>query len=247
MNLKTALGLGEIPRVAFVGSGGKSTALFQLAREYASPVIITASSHLEFCQTKWGDQHFYYNEVKERFEQLRLSGITLFSGSKNSRSVRGLEPDSLQKILSYADAKQIPLLIESDGSRRHPMKAPASHEPPIPGFVDTVVVTVGISALGKPFSAAHVHRPEIYKKLSGLQEGDEISIEAVRRVLCHPAGGLKNIPATARRVVLINQADTPGLQTKARELAKSLFSVYHIVVLASLKNKEITMINYEKF
>jgi probable selenium-dependent hydroxylase accessory protein YqeC len=102
--------------------------------------------------------------------------------------------------------------------------------------VDTVVVTVGLSALGKPFTAEHVHRPEIFASLSGLQQGDEISIEAVGRVLSHPSGGLKNIPSNSCRVALLNQADTDELRLKAHELAVRLLPVYHSVVVASLRN-----------
>jgi len=113
--------------------------------------------------------------------------------------------------LSLTEKTPAPLLFEADGSRRHPLKAPASYEPPIPDFVDTVVVVAaGLSALGKPLTTKQVHRSEIYSCLSGLQEGDKISIEALTRVLCHPFGGLKNIPPHACRVALLNQVDTPG-------------------------------------
>ena len=46
MNLAQALRLPPASSVAFVGAGGKSTALFQLARELNPPVIITATTHL---------------------------------------------------------------------------------------------------------------------------------------------------------------------------------------------------------
>ena len=61
-SLKAALGLGETPRIAFVGSGGKTAALFHLAREYASPVIVTSTSRLEIFQTKQADHHFQFDE-----------------------------------------------------------------------------------------------------------------------------------------------------------------------------------------
>jgi hypothetical protein len=37
MNLGKALRIAKEARVAFVGAGGKTTALFQLARRYACP------------------------------------------------------------------------------------------------------------------------------------------------------------------------------------------------------------------
>lgn len=92
---------------------------------------------------------------------VEYSGVTLFSGPQSNRSVAGLETVTLHQVLSLADEYNAPLLIEADGSRRHPVKAPAEHEPPIPDFVDTVVVTVGLSALGQPCTTDWVHRPEI--------------------------------------------------------------------------------------
>jgi molybdenum cofactor cytidylyltransferase len=238
-SLRKALGLNTIPRVAFVGSGGKTTALFYLAREYPPPVIVTATSHLEFFQTKHADQHFYFDEFLALDKSLPsdISGVTLFSGPKNNRSVLGLEAGPLNQILSLANEKNAPLLIEADGSRRHPLKAPAAHEPPIPDFVDTVVVVAGMSALGKPCTSEWVHHPEIYANLSGTKQGDSISLRAMENVLCHPSGGLKNIPTSARKVAFLNQADSPELCEQANELAVTLLSNYQCVIVASLKNK----------
>ncbi len=71
----------------------------------------------------------------------------------------------------------------------------------------------GLSGLGRPLTEEYVHRPEIFARLSGLAPGETITPEALLRVLTHPAGGLKNIPPQARRFVLLNQADTPELQS----------------------------------
>jgi len=236
-NLKDVLELGAAPRVAFVGSGGKTTSLFCVARDYDSPVIATSTSHLEYYQTKFADRHFYWEDFQVGHIHLPepFPGIALISGPRNSRAVEGLASDHLDKILYLADRFGIPLLIEADGSRRHPVKAPANHEPPIPEFVDTVVVVVGLSALGQPCNSKWVHRPEVYAHLSGLQIGNEITLEAMERVLCHPLGGLKNIPRHARRIALINQADTPDLVEKAVQLADGLSTSYHSMVIASLK------------
>lgn len=237
-SLKAALGLGETPRVAFVGSGGKTTALFQLAKEYASPVIVTATSRLEIFQAKLADHHFQFDESLgwDRSMPISLSGITLFSGTKSMRSVAGLKENPLQEVLSLADKANMPLLIEADGSRRHPLKAPDEHEPPIPKFVDTVVVVAGLSALGKPCTADWVHRPEIYSQRAGLQLGAPISMTAMKNVLCHPHGGLKNIPSHARKIALLNQADTPDLCKIAEQLSHRLLASFDRVVVSALNS-----------
>lgn len=238
-SLRSALGLGEMPRVAFVGAGGKSIALFSLAREYSSPVIVTITAHLELFQKKLADHHFEYHESLGWNKDLpvNLSGVTLFSGRQSTRSVSGLEEGPLLEVLSLADKNSVPMFIESDGSRRHPIKAPAIHEPPIPGFVNTVVVVAGLSALGKPCTSNWVHRHDVYSQLAGIQPGNLISINAMKNVLCNPSGGLKNIPRHARKIVLLNQADTPELCDQAEILASSLLPVFDRVVVSALHSK----------
>lgn len=240
-NLKTALGLRATSRVAFVGAGGKTTAIFRIAREFTSPVIVTATSHLELFQTKWADHHFLIDGSSDtpNDPNHEITGVTLFTGPKSERSVSGLEDDPLRNICSLADKKCIPLLIEADGSRRHPLKAPAVHEPPIPNFVDTVVVVAGLSALGKPCSSEWIHRPEIYTQLSGLQQGEPISLESITTVLKHPLGGLKNIPPGTRKIVLLNQADTPELCIKASIMEADLRQSFDCVIITALHHKTI--------
>jgi molybdenum cofactor cytidylyltransferase len=106
-----------------------------------------------------------------------------------------------------------------------------------------VVVVAGMSGLGKPLSAAEVHRPEIFSSLSGLKIGETISGTALVRVLTHGQGGLKNIPPEARHSVLLNQADTPELQSEASGMAHALLKEFDSVVVASLKNNTIHAIH----
>jgi hypothetical protein len=57
MTLAKALRTGSSPCVAFIGAGGKTTALFQLARQLPAPVIVTATSHLGIWQIPFADKH----------------------------------------------------------------------------------------------------------------------------------------------------------------------------------------------
>ncbi|HNB54073.1 MAG TPA: NTP transferase domain-containing protein, partial [Anaerolineales bacterium] len=88
----------------------------------------------------------------------------------------------------------------------------------IPGLV----VVAGLSGLGQVLSADTVHRPERFAALSGLALGEQVTGEALVRVLRHPFGGLKNIPGGARRMVLLNQADSVERQSLARGMVEGL-------------------------
>jgi molybdenum cofactor cytidylyltransferase len=239
MNLTTALRLGLTPRVALAGGGGKTTALFTLARECATPVMVAATAHMALEQSALADRHFFVTEATTLDRQLP-TGVTLYTGPANHLGKTiGLSASALQRVLDLAEQQHAPLFIEADGSKGLPLKAPAEHEPPIPDFVDTAIYVVGLAGLGQPLDADHVQRPERFAHLSGLALGDTVTPEAIAQVLRDPIGGLKNVPPNARRSVVLNQADTPELQAQAQVIARQLLPTYHAVVIAALKFQQI--------
>jgi molybdenum cofactor cytidylyltransferase len=241
MQLKHALRLTSAPCLAFVGSGGKTTALFRLARELNSPVVLTATTHMAASQRSLADHHIAAATPADllTLNDAKPTGVLLVTGPQEGERSQGVARDVLDWLHAYCEEHALPLFVEADGSRQRPLKAPEEHEPPIPPFVETVVVVAGLSALGQPLEDRFVHRPEIYTRLSGLTQGQSISSEALARVLTHPEGGLKNIPLGARRVSLLNQADTPELQAQGRAVADLLLPAYEAVVITSLQQRTI--------
>lgn len=250
MKLATGLRVSKSVQIAFAGAGGKTSALFRLAGELAGKgehnrgwedglhtVLTCATTHLAEYQIKLADYHYIVKDPRS-LRSLDLpfpGGINLFSGEAvGENRVAGLDALTVQTLHELADQHKLPLLIEADGSRMKPLKAPAEHEPAIPPWVEHVVVVAGLSALGKPLSRDYVHRPERFGILSGLPIGSTITPEALLRVLLHPHGGLKNIPQMAVRTVLLNQADNDLMLASASWIADPLKSVYDSVLVSSL-------------
>jgi len=247
MNLIHALRLDRAhstsPVISLVGAGGKTTALFQLARQLAeqkkgSPVVVTATTHLGAWQTSLADQHIIGTDLGV-LKNLPSTGVTLITGEIENSRTTPISQTTLFWLREISKDQHIPLLIEADGSRQKSIKAPAEHEPPIPEFTDLVIVVAGLSTLGKPLNDEHVHRPEIFSQLSGLQIDQPITAEAITRVLAHPQGGQKNIPPTARRVALLNQADTPELQSIGGGMARGLLAHFDAVLVGSLQQSKL--------
>jgi len=246
MNLLSALRTGPRARLAFTGAGGKSTALFRLTREMAAgnpqptAVLLTATTHLAVSQTALADAWRVVQtpgDVESVFQG--ISGVTLFTGPPGAdQRTAGLDGPILERLRELADEAGLPLLVEADGSRRRPLKAPADHEPVVPEWVDEVVVVAGLSGLGRPLDAETVHRPEIFGRLAGLAPGETITLEALGRVLAHPQGGLKSIPPGAKRTLLLNQAGAPERLAQASRLAEDLRRVYPRVLIADLANPQ---------
>jgi molybdenum cofactor cytidylyltransferase len=224
-------------RLAIVGAGGRTTTLFRLAKQIANPVIITTSDHLEVGQVGQTDHHNAI-QVLDDLAPLRQSikeGITLVTVSEGIRNrTDGLLVAIMEELNEIAHSHDIPLIIEADDSRRKLLKAPVENEPSIPDFVDTVIVLAGLKAIGKPFDQEWVHQPEKLENLSGLKVGSAITPQSIVNVLVDEDGGLKNIPKGARKIVFLNQVETPQQAGIARGMVKPLQRAYDVVFIGRM-------------
>ncbi len=239
LTLTKALRLLSDTCLAVIGAGGKTTFIFQLAREFSIPVIVTTTTHLGIWQIPLADHHLIATSIDD-LSNTRYEGVTLITGpiGEDGR-VGALDQDLLEWLRADSKTHNLPLLIEADGARLKPLKAPSDREPLIPDFANNVVVSVGMIAVGKRLSEATVYHPEIYSKLSGLKIDQAITPESIIKFLCHPQGGQKNIPSGARRTVLINQCDTPELQSAAHGMASVLQNHFDSVLITSLKQHQV--------
>jgi len=224
VQLSEALGVHKGEIISLTGAGGKTTAMYRLATELASQgwrVITTTTTMIRPPSSQQTQELI----VEDRLDQvLRLlskvlplrSPVTLASKRITAENkLKGIELAWVQQLKLRADV----VIIEADGSRGLPLKAPAAYEPVVPEETTLLIPVCGISALGQPLSSNAVHRPDLVAKLTGLAYNEPITGEAIARVLLHPLGGLKGAPAQARVVPLINQVDDGGLLAAARLIA----------------------------
>ncbi len=240
LTISKALRVSQSTSIAFVGAGGKTTAIFQLARRLRS-AIVTTTTHLGPWQTDLADRFIQW-AAQDPFPEIpSTEGVTLFTGPIDPQKNRcgSLNKSQIETLRQFAESHKLPLLIEADGSRKLPLKAPAEHEPAIPEFVEIVVVVSGLSGLGQSLEEKNIHRAEKFAALSGLKMGENITAAGLAKMLNHAQGGLKNVPAGARRVVLLNQADNAEIQATAGSIAGALLNQYDSVLITSLKDEKI--------
>jgi molybdenum cofactor cytidylyltransferase len=241
LTLAEALGIVHDDVVALVGGGGKTTAMFRLAREIAErgeQALTTTTTHIFGEQIALAPAHVGAADATP--ERLRAALAThrnvLVVGSTDAVTGRaaGISAELFSRLRAWCP--QVCLLNEADGSRGRPFKAPARHEPATPGETTVVVPIVGADVFGAPLDAERVHRPELVSALSGASMGAPVTPEIVARVLSHPEGGLKNVPAGARVVMLINKVEMLADREPAHQTAERLLRERAIesVVLAAL-------------
>jgi molybdenum cofactor cytidylyltransferase len=222
--------------IAFVGAGGKTTSLFSLARELGRPTLVTTTTHLGSWQAQWADRHVVARSVAD-LTDIDDSAVTLVTGPAESDArLSALKEPVFRALHEFAQAKNSDLLIEADGARQRSLKAPGPLEPQVPPFVTTVVVVAGLHGIGARLDEVNIHRPEIFASLSGLKAGAAVAADAVVKVLLHLHGGLQGIPPGARRIALLNQADSDELQAQAQRMARNLQGPYDAIVVANMQD-----------
>lgn len=228
--------------VAFTGSGGKTTAMFRLAAELVARgarVLITTTTHIYPPDS----QQFPATIIEGSLEDLvrsarsvlvQSSAVVLARELGTDGKLVGLDPEWIEQLPKRLQVTH--LLVEADGSRGRPFKAPAEHEPVIPPSADLVVPVVGLSVIGQPLSEEFVHRPEHVAALAGCRLGDRVSPSLVATVLLHPHGSTRGVPARARVVALLNQADDEIRFEAGCEIARELIQRgAERVVIAALR------------
>jgi len=236
MHLPDAIGLKRGEVLAFVGAGGKTSAMFALAEALAPPVALTTTTHLGAWQAGLADNHFILRtpEVLKDID-FKSNATLLFTGpAGDDDRLKGLSGEILDALYRRCRELALPLLIEADGARQRSLKAPTDYEPVIPGWVDIVVVLAGLAGLGKPLGDAFVHRPAVFSDLTGCALGSAIKPEHLKTLLTSKKGGVKTIPDGARKVLFLNQAEGEALQGIAHRLAQELMDVYDRILVGSL-------------
>ena len=242
MKLTDALEIAKDDVVALVGGGGKTSAMFRLAREVVArggSAITTTTTRIFAAQTALSPAHVLVGDAtRDRIAaDLAIHRQVLIIGDTNPRDGKadGVSLDLFGRLRSWFPSAC--LVNEADGSRMRPFKAPAAHEPVIPVETTLVVPVVGADVFGQTLDADHVHRPELVSALSGAPLGTKVTPEIVARVLGHPEGGRKGVPAGARIVVMINKVDGLPDRKPAHDTAERLLRdpAIHSVVLTAVR------------
>jgi molybdenum cofactor cytidylyltransferase len=259
--LHAALQLQTSRVAAFVGAGGKTTAIWRLSNELLAlnrRAIIAPTTHILEPQLPL-DSIAYLAEDPEpdqviqlldrsprlivaagRDEVVDFDAATEYPPARSIK-LRGLDAEKIERLIAGTlTSVGTTWLIEADGARRHLLKAPADHEPAIPACADVVVIVAALDAIEQPLNETNVHRWERFAELSGARREEPITVEMLARVILHEKGGLKNIPASARICVLLTQRDSSKLHPSANSLTQQLLQSSRVerVVAASLRAKQ---------
>jgi probable selenium-dependent hydroxylase accessory protein YqeC len=237
LRLYLALGISSGDVVAFAGAGGKSGAILSIARELVDDgmrVIVAPTTKMLLTETERVGPLVTLDKAGDPTSRIKSSlvgsgAVAVGSGLLSKKRVSGVEPDFVSALAKLVDV----VLVETDGSRRRPIKGTAGHEPLLPGSSTLVVAVANIHALGKPVDEEHVHRPQLFSDLTDIGPGQSITAHAFALALAH--GSLRDLPEGARPAALLTGVEPGRSMSAAALVTRELWKTgVKKVVLSSL-------------
>lgn len=236
--LLSALGIClPVPEViSLVGGGGKTSAMYELARELAGMgkrVIITTTTHIKRPEG-------YQVVITDRAEMLRSAvweGNVLVTGREAPNGkLKGLPDEEIPRLSRFCDV----LLIEADGAKCLPLKVPAAHEPVILKETQMVIACVGMDCIGRPLKEV-CFRCELACAMLEKEPEDEVTPEDVAKILCSPEGGRKQVGSIPYRI-LLNKAEEGERREAAFRVAACLSEQTEgIAAVTAFRGSELTL------
>lgn len=191
---------GKKHTICLVGGGGKTTVMYELAAAWAAcgrKVLVLTSTHI-LCPAD-GSFAADVPAVQNLWQQGRYAVI----GTPELATGKLTAPpqDLYEALQLQADV----ILCEADGSKHHPCKAPAAHEPVLLPDSDIVLAVVGMDALGCPLAQA-CQRPQLAAELLNCSLDSIINEQMLAALLLSEQGARKNV-GTRGFYIVLNKCD----------------------------------------
>lgn len=214
-DLADAMQITDGELISLVGGGGKTTTLFTLGEQLAGTTVLTTTTKMGAEQSSNCPVLIDPTDAELR-SRLGETGRVLVWKAADDRRAIGVDGETCDRWFSIADN----VVVEADGSRKRPFKAPADHEPVIANKTTLLVACVGASAFGRPI-AESCHRPELVAALADCSVADLLTPERAAAVLLSPTGSQKGLPPGARFLVALHRV-TEQMEGLVSHLAEQL-------------------------
>jgi len=220
--------------VSIVGAGGKTSLLHLLAHHLDGRIVVMPSTKFYIPKQAWPS---YINAPIIWSAQ---NEIVLAAHERLQDKLAGINVFAMTSGYDY-------MLIEADGSRGLPIKGWGEEEPVIDPLTSTTIGIITIQALGMPLNNQTVFRYPEFSRLT--KAGLYLTLENMADLISHPEGLFKD--SLGRRILLINQAETPKLVEEATHLLQLISNrtlSYHIdeILIASIRDNRCFLRGYNE-
>ncbi|MDG2427005.1 MAG: selenium cofactor biosynthesis protein YqeC [Acidimicrobiales bacterium] len=192
---------------ALVGGGGKTTLLHALGTHLGSRVVLTTTTQMAIHEV--GNARLLVGPSPEEVaaavvdeNQPILVWDRIDNLSPNQPKAFGVKPSIPSDWLKFVDH----VVVEADGSRGRPAKAPAPHEPELPTGPVDVVAVIGADALDRVI-ADQCHRPLRLAAVVGCSPYERLTPERAAVLLTHHNGARRGVPADGGFAIAVTKVN----------------------------------------
>jgi probable selenium-dependent hydroxylase accessory protein YqeC len=227
---------GESELITLVGAGGKTSTMFALAGELKAKgmrVLVTTTTAIYYPENHFYDEIVISDKIEfESFKEASGAVVCVLGSKVNDEGkLLGVKKEAINNI--FRDNIFDYILVEGDGSKRLPIKAPAEHEPVIPELTTKVVGVIGMDAFGKEINSENVHRPELFCKLASCNIGEIIDENKVIELIRSKEGLFKGAPSSAGKYLLFNKVveyrDSKRIEFIKNEIIRKKLDVDRVI------------------
>jgi probable selenium-dependent hydroxylase accessory protein YqeC len=218
-SLSALLDISARSIVSVVGCGGKTSLIELIADENRNKKVLVSPTTKIF--PIHSDEVVLCGTLESSIEHTPRTGIQ-YLGVLNKRNGK------LEALPKYALAALATLydivLMEADGSRGLPCKGWLKNEPVIPFFSTHTVGVVSLYALKKQATKEFVHHLPEFLSLTGLNEGDIITEQAIENMICAPFAMFKN--SVGKNYLVVNKVEDEQTEKHALEFLGKIKTKY---------------------
>lgn len=229
--LAETLGLSEnnsASVLSIIGAGGKTTCLRRLQMECKKLGIPAAAGTTTHIQYERNESFLERPDMGAAREILEKTGTLWMGEPVSGWKCKALPGNFCRELL----ADGVYLLLEADGAKGCPVKAPRDGEPVLLPETALVLAVYGLDAVGQSIKDSCC-RVEQVCEILGKQESDTLTAVDLAKLALGPCGGRKGVEPGMRYAVLFNKADTPEREAAALEAALAIQDGADVILTAS--------------
>lgn len=219
--------------VSIVGSGGKTTLMNYLAKEFNKrKVLVSTTTKIRIPSQGFYDFIAFNKEEADTIKNINNKGIYVLGSKIKDNKLESFDLEYMKSITDNFDI----VFLEADGSKEKYIKGWNETEPVI---LDNTTITIGIinlEILGKLVNENNVHRVEQFMDLTGAKLNDVIEKEHLIAVIRGEKGLFKN--SKGRRILLINGVKDNQTRKIANEITETILKKHNKIDEVIIGNKE---------
>lgn len=231
-SLFESLGLKEACRevISLTGGGGKTTVIRRLQKECTERSVFHAVSTTTHMQYEKNESFLGIPSLESFLEIYKRTGTVWMGIPVSEEKMKGMPEEFLHQVMETGAW----LLLEADGAKCLPVKAPEVHEPVILPESTRVCQVYGLDALDHPIEE-RCFRSYKVAEILGKRESDLLTERDLAVLAASLLGGRKSVGDRPYDVIL-NKADTQEKRERAMEAAEKMkeYGINHVHVTSHL-------------